>query len=149
MLKPSDNLIKNLGKNHDIKLESTSFQIHKHTHKKILNINVFLSLFLHYFTGFGNIFFKKIAPESISNYNCRIIKSFLWIMSSQSKGAPNEELHNILVHHIFFNVTTLLNSIEKKTIFKYHKMLKLEKIYHTIRTTKNSGLNRKSGMSMV
>ena len=48
-------------------------------------------------------------------------------MSSRSKGAPNEELHNILVHHIFFNVTTLLNSIEKKTIFKYHKMLKLEK----------------------
>ena len=70
-------------------------------------------------------------------------------MSSRSKGAPNEELHNILVHHIFFNVTTLLNSIEKKTIFKYHKMLKLEKIYHTIRTTTNSGLNRKSGMSMV
>ena len=100
MLKPSDILIKNLGKNNDIKLESTSFQIHTHTHKKRLNINVFLSLFLHYFTSFGNIFFTKIAPEPISDYNCRIVKSFLWRKSSQSTGAPNEELHNILVHHL-------------------------------------------------
>ena len=52
-------------------------QPHPHTHKKRLNINVFLSLFLHYFTNFGHIFVFKIAPEHISKYNFRIVKTFL------------------------------------------------------------------------
>ena len=77
VLKRSHNLIKNLGKKHKIRLESTSFQTHTHTHKKRLKINVFLSLFLYNFKDFGHAFFKKVAPGPVSDYNCRLVKTFL------------------------------------------------------------------------
>ena len=52
--------------------------------------------------------------------------------SSLSTGARNEELCNILLRHIFFNVTKLLISIEKKKMFKYYKMFKPEIMSHEL-----------------
>ena len=52
----------------------------------------------------------------------------LWTIVNQQ---VNKKCANILLHHIFFNITKFLISIEKKKTFKYYKIFKLEGICHT------------------
>ena len=76
-------------------------------------------LFLHYFTTLDIFFFTKNCTRAVSDYNCRILKTFTWYNKVEAiNRCAERRISQYIIASYLFNVPKLSLSIEKKKIFK-------------------------------